>query len=113
MNRRNFLHCLCVGCAIHAVLPFPLLAASPTTYSTIHVEDMHCADCAKKIAGKLYAVAGVKEVRAEVAKNMAYVVPQANKQLSPKAIWEAVERAGFKPVRLDCPDASYKTKPKA
>ncbi len=86
--------------------------ASPVKYTTIYVDDMHCADCAKKIANKLYAVSGVVEVRADVPKSIAYVVPQKDKSLSPKALWEAVEKAGFKPVKMETPDATYKQKPK-
>jgi copper chaperone CopZ len=87
-------------------------AASPVTYTTIHVHDMHCADCAKQIARKLYALPGVVEVRADVNKNIAYVVPQKDKSLAPKAMWEAVESAGFKVARLEGPQGSYTTKPR-
>src|SRR5688572_20293352 len=84
--------------------------ASPVPYTTIHVHDMHCADCAKQIARKLYALPGVVEVRADVNKNIAYVVPQKDKSLAPKAMWEAVESAGFKVARLEGPQGSYTTK---
>lgn len=90
-----------------------LCGASPTPFTAIHVEDMHCADCAKKIASKLYGVPGVVEVRADVAKSVAYVVPQKDKSVSPKALWEAVEKAGFKPVKLDGPGGAFSKKPKA
>src|SRR5438045_9786344 len=76
-----------------------LPAASPTvTYTTIHVQDMHCGECAKTIARKLYAIPGVVEVRADVAKNIAYVVPQRDKTVPSKAWWEAVESAGCRVV---------------
>ena len=87
------------------------LAANPVAYTTIHVHNMHCENCAKKIARKLYAVPGVVEVRADVPKNIAYVVPQKEKSLSPKTLWEAVEASGFKVARLDSPQGSFSTKP--
>jgi len=87
-------------------------AVSPVMYTTIHVHDMHCADCAKQIARKLYALPGVVEVRADVTKNIAYVVPQKDKSLSSRAMWEAVESAGFKVARLEGPQGSYTTKPR-
>jgi copper chaperone CopZ len=90
----------------------PARGASPVTYTTIHVHDMHCADCAKQIARKLYALPGVVEVRADVAKNIAYVVPQKDKTLAPRAMWEAVESAGFQVARLQGPQGSYTTKPR-
>ncbi len=73
---------------------------------------MHCADCAKQIARKLYAVPGVVEVRADVAKNIAYAVPQKDKTLSPKQLWAAVESAGFQVARLESPQGTYTAKPR-
>ncbi len=90
----------------------PAQAASPITYTTIHVHDMHCADCAKQIARKLYALPGVVEVRADVNKNIAYVVPQKEKTLSSRAMWEAVESAGFAVARLEGPQGTYTKKPR-
>ena len=88
-----------------------LFAQSPATYTTIRVQNMHCDACAKKIARKLYSVPGVVQVRADVAKNTAYVVPQKDKTLSPRALWESVEAAGFKVARLDGPVGSFTSKP--
>jgi copper chaperone CopZ len=86
-------------------------AASPVTYTTIQVHNMHCADCAKQIARKLYAVPGVVEVRADVGKNLAYVVPQKDKSLSSRTLWEAVESAGFAVAKLEGPQGSFTAKP--
>ncbi|MCA9248317.1 MAG: heavy-metal-associated domain-containing protein [Planctomycetales bacterium] len=89
-------------------------AASPeTTYTAIRVNNMHCATCAKKIATRLYRVAGVKEVRASVKKNTAYVLPTQSTTPSPRAMWEAVEAAGFKPLELNGPQGQFKSKPNA
>ena len=78
----------------------------------ILVKDMHCADCAKKIARKLYSVKGVKGVRAVVKTNTATVTPEKDKQPSPLAMWEAVEQAGFTPIKLVGPAGEFKGKPK-
>jgi copper chaperone CopZ len=72
---------------------------------------MHCADCAKQIARKLYAVPGVVEVRADVAKNIAYVVPQKDKSLSARSLWTAVESAGFSVARLESPQGTFTSRP--
>jgi len=111
MTRRIFLSAAAsiLALAVCAELP----AASPAvTYTTIYVQDMHCGECAKTIARKLYAIPGVVEVRADVAKNVAYVVPQKDKTVPSKSVWEAVESAGFRVVRLDSPQGSYSTKPR-
>jgi copper chaperone CopZ len=85
--------------------------AHPVTYTTIYVQNMHCSDCAKQIARKLYAIPGVVEVRADVPNNIAYVVPQKDKSLSPRTMWEAVESAGFAVARLEGPHGAYSAKP--
>jgi copper chaperone CopZ len=73
---------------------------------------MHCDHCAKKIARKLYAVPGVVQVRADVPKNIAYVIPQQGKTVSPKQVWEAVESAGFPVARVVTPTETFTTKPR-
>ena len=52
------------------------------------------------------------EVRADVNKNIAYVVPQKDKSLSSRAMWEAVESAGFKVARLESPQGTFTAKPR-
>ena len=77
----------------------------------IYVDDMHCKNCAKKIARKLYAVPGVIAVHANVKQNLALITPQQGKDPSRRALWEAIEAAKFKPVKLIGPEGTYKTKP--
>jgi copper chaperone CopZ len=78
--------------------------------TTIQVSDMHCANCAKKIARKLYAIPGVVEVKTDLKQHTALVIPQKNRQLDPLALWKAVEAAGFEPVRLAGPAGEFKTR---
>jgi copper chaperone CopZ len=106
MKRRAFLLSLAALGSGHCVL-----AASPST--VIEVDNMHCANCARKIASKLFGVPGVVEVKCNVAANTATVMPQQRRQPSPKALWEAVEKAGFKPVKLVGPQGSFTNKPRA
>lgn len=112
MTRRSFILTAAasvLACTCGDELP----AASPAvTYTTIYVQDMHCGECAKTIARKLYAIPGVVEVRADVAKNIAYVVPQKDKTVASKTVWEAVESAGFRVVRVESPQGTYTTKPR-
>jgi copper chaperone CopZ len=95
-----------------ALIQGPAGAETPAvTYTTIVVTDMHCATCAKKIAAKLYVLPGVKEIRADVPANTAFVVPQTGKRVSPRAMWQAVESAGFKTVRLAGPSGDFTSLP--
>lgn len=77
----------------------------------VYVDDMHCKNCAKKIARKLYTVPGVLAVHADVKQNVALITPQKGKDPSRRALWEAIESAKFKPVKMIGPDRTYKTKP--
>lgn len=86
--------------------------ADEPTYTTIVVGDMHCGSCAKKIAAELYAVPGVLEVRADVKNSTAYVVPQKRKTPSSRLMWEAVEKAGFKTIKMIGPGGSFSEKPR-
>lgn len=98
---------------LFAALSFSALnvEAEDTPYTWIFVEDMHCSNCAKKIARKLYNVSGVVKVQANVPKDYAVVTPQEGAQLSPRALWEAVEQAKFKPVKLQGPNGIFTKKP--
>lgn len=68
--------------------------------TAIFVGDMHCKNCAKKVARKLYAVKGVTKVRTDLKIDVAIVTPQQNQQLDAKALWSAAEKSGILPVKL-------------
>lgn len=85
----------------------------PERLTTIEVDDMHCAACAKKIARRLFTVPGVVRVRTYLKENKALITPQEEKEPDARAMWEAVEAAGFKVVKLEGPAGKFDTKPPA
>ena len=85
-------------------------AAQPL-YTWIYVGDMHCQNCANRISRKLYTVPGVVKVQTSLEKNFAVVTPQQGKALSPRSLWEAVEKAEFTPVKLQGPSGVFTQKP--
>jgi Cu+-exporting ATPase len=89
------------------------LPAASSEVTAIQVDNMHCADCAKRIASKLYGVPGVIAVKTNVKVHTAWITPQQQRKPSPKAMWEAVEKAGFKPVKLQGPTGTFTAKPGA
>lgn len=111
MNRRTACSVLAAGFATAFVSP--ILAADPPKPISIAIQDMHCAQCAKRISDRLQTVVGVKSVKIDIKAGTAVVTAHAAKSPSPKAMWEAVERAGFKPTKLQTASASFNTKPKA
>jgi Cu+-exporting ATPase len=74
---------------------------------------MHCAGCAKKIANALATVPGVAAVQTDLPTETAIVAPHEQKAPSPRALWEAVEKAGFQPVKLQGPAGTFTSKPKS
>ncbi|MEM9185011.1 MAG: heavy-metal-associated domain-containing protein [Planctomycetota bacterium] len=66
----------------------------------IHVEDLHCQSCAKKLARKLYATPGVKRVRTYVKQDLAIVELQPKKTVDLAKLWRATELSDQKPVAL-------------
>ena len=109
MNRRKFLTgTLAIGLSS---LGIAKAEAAEPKYTWITVDDMHCSHCAKKIARKLYTVSGVVKVQSDVSKNLSVVTPQEGKLPSPRALWEAVEAADFKPVKLQGPQGIFTSKP--
>ncbi|MBY0524744.1 MAG: heavy-metal-associated domain-containing protein [Gemmataceae bacterium] len=99
-----------VGALVVLVLGIAVYAA-PTATTTITVPDMHCMGCAKKMQAQLQQVPGVASIQANVPATTLTIAPQAQRAPSPKAIWEAIEKAGYKPTKLEGPNGSFTTKP--
>lgn len=95
-----------------AAEPVPVQVPTPVP-TRITVEGMHCMSCAKKIAAQVQAVPGVAAVQASVEASLLGVVPAARQNPSPRALWEAVEKAGYKPVRLEGPAGTFTSRPQS
>ncbi len=79
--------------------------------TTITIPKMDCGGCAKKIAAKLTEVAGVAKAEPNVEARTIKVTAKANVLVSPKALWEAVEKADKKPTKLEGPSGAFTSKP--
>lgn len=69
-------------------------SAAETRATSIAIDGMHCAGCAKKVATRLRAVAGVADAQVNVETETAAVTPKDKTVLSPRSLWEAIEAAG-------------------
>lgn len=81
--------------------------------TTITIEGMHCVSCSKKLTKAFKAVADVGAVSVDAETGLATISPKADVVPSPKALWEAVEKAGYKPVKLTGPGGTFDEKPKS
>jgi copper chaperone CopZ len=86
-------------------------AQTSTKKTVITIEDLDCPTCAKHVEKAVAKVKGVDSVKTDVEKQIATVVPQEGKTVSAKALWEAVEQAGFKPTKLEGPSGKFTAKP--
>lgn len=90
----------------------PTAQAAPTP-TAIVVTKMHCNGCAKKIVKTLSAVPGVASVQVDLPAKRLIVTPQQQAVISPRALWEAVEKAGEMPIKLEGPNGAFDSKPQA
>lgn len=109
MNRRSILY----GVASAALLVVANAAQSADPLpTTISVQGMHCVVCASKVAGQLQSVVGVQKAQVNAENAVAVVVAKSDSVPSPRAMWEAVEKAGYKPTKLVGPAGTFVAKPK-
>ena len=85
-------------------------AADPEP-TTILIPELHCAGCAKKVTTKLTTLPGVAKAEADVKAKTITLTPKAGAILSPKAVWEAVEKEDEVPTKLTGPSGTFTKKP--
>lgn len=81
--------------------------------TVVTVDGDMCAGCVKKIKAVLSEVKGIAEVTGDSKAKRVTIVPAPAVDLSPRALWEAIEKAGKKPVLLAGPQGTFKSKPKS
>ncbi|MBY0525364.1 MAG: heavy-metal-associated domain-containing protein [Gemmataceae bacterium] len=94
-----------------AVIARMQAADMPPTKITI--PDMECKHCAKKVATTLTTVAGVAVVETNVPSRTAVVRPKPQTVVSPRALWEALEKVGKEPSKLEGPSGTFTSKPQS
>lgn len=89
------------------------LLAADEKPTTIAIPGMHCAGCAKKVTDKLKTLAVVEKADADMTTKTIKVTAKSGKSLSPKELWETVEKADQTPTKLDGPKGTFTEKPKS
>ncbi len=99
--------------ALSAVIAigFGATAADATDVTTIKVQGMHCVSCARKVSGQVQAVPEAGRVDVNPTTGLATIMPRTQAAPSPRLLWEAVERAGYKPVEIIGPYGTFQQKP--
>lgn len=81
-------------------LPVAKIQPLPRGVVKIHLDDLHCGSCAKRLARKLYSVPGVMRVRSSLKQDMVTVTVQPKKTVAPIKLWDAVIAAKLVPVEI-------------
>jgi copper chaperone CopZ len=90
------------------------IAQTPQAATTkISLAKLHCQGCAKKVAGQLTQVAGVESVQGDLPTATLVVTHKPGMLPSPKAMWEAVEKANHVPTKLEGPAGTFTARPGA
>lgn len=109
MDRRSMVS-LMFGIAMGFV-PVRHVSAAEATETVISVPGMHCEGCAKSVVAKLVEVRGVAKATSNMESKTIKLVPKSGVVLSPKSLWEAVEKAKKTPTKLEGPSGSFTSKP--
>jgi copper chaperone CopZ len=110
MKRQNPRIALLACLMIVSLMATAIEAASPVRATTITVK-MENENCAKRIATGLREVPNVAEVRTDVKKQVATVIPAGMRSPSPRALWEAAENTGHAVSQLQGPHGTFTSKP--
>lgn len=105
--------CVAALLLLAALEQFAGAADRESAQTVITIEGMTCAGCARKIASALKKVPGVQDVQMDVEAGTAIVSAGAESEPSPRALWRAVVKARYKPVRLDGPGGSFTGEPRS
>jgi Cu+-exporting ATPase len=85
-------------------------AAPPSTTTVVSVKKL-CPTCGKKIAQKLEQLPQTHSTSINVEQRTVTVVAKQGQSLSPRIVWEIVEKGGEQPVRLQSPSGTFTAKP--
>ena len=101
-----------VEVAAAATVSARAMAGKRDVRTTIQVKGIHCQFCASKLSRKLKSIPGVSSAKVDAKKAVAVVTPKDAANLpSPRAQWEAIEKAGYKPVKMTGPFGTFTKKP--
>jgi copper chaperone CopZ len=100
----------CCGTGLGECCPVETKPEHPDA-TVIHVDGRTCGGCAASVAKAVSGLAGVQDVATDPKSGTVTVIPKAGATVSPKALWEAVDEAGFTPTRIAGPNGSLTEKP--
>ena len=99
---------LVIGC----LTALSVIAAEPQQIPTVVTVKKLCPTCGAKIVQNLSKLPQVAEATMSVEQRTLRVRCTPGGSVSPRAVWETVERGGEQPVKIQCPTGTFTTKPR-
>lgn len=90
--------------ALQAVEP------SPSAKTEMVVGEM-CGGCVKKITARLKQMPEIATIQCDIKTSTVTVVPQANKTIAPRVLWDAMAQIGKTPKKLTGPTGTFTSQP--
>lgn len=97
--------------SVACVTASQLAAAPPQQVPTVVTVKKLCPTCGKNIVQKLSDLPQVAEATMNVEQRTLRVRCIPGGSVSPRAVWETVERGGEQPVKIQCPMGTFTSKP--
>lgn len=101
---------LLAAIALSSMLSATAWGGPPEGATLVSVKSL-CPVCGKKIVQKLEQLPQTQSASINVDQRIVQVVAKPGHTLSPRQIWEIVEKGGEQPVRLQGPSGTFTTKP--
>jgi copper chaperone CopZ len=112
INRRSVLGTLGLGLALAASRTL-CGYESQSALTTVTIDGDMCNGCIKKLKTALAGVAGIGSIEGDSKTRTLTITPSANSEVSPRAVWEAIEKTGKKIVKIVGPRGTFTAKPNA
>lgn len=88
-----------------------LHAERQSTQTVITVREM-CGGCVRKITKKLQTMDGVANFKCDVKTKTVLIAPKNSVVLSPRKLWDAMDKIGKTPTKLVGPSGTFTSPPK-
>jgi copper chaperone len=100
----------CCGTGVGECCPVEVKSEDPGA-TVVYVDGMTCAGCAASVTKALREIDGVADASADPKQGLVTVVPKTGASVSLKAVWEAVDHAGFTPIKIAGPNGVVTERP--
>ena len=80
---------------------------------TLHIKNLHCEGCAKRLHASIFKVEGVQVLQTYVEAGTAVITPTQAGTPSAKALWQAAVTQKFEVAKLVTPAGTFEEMPQS